>query len=155
MTRSGETLESNSLAGWVFNQPWSDLVKNWRVTHILDRCSANLVINWIWWNTREQLTFWMHVQPASSVDQILWNREGLTFWKAVQPASSVDQIWSNTARATHILDGCSANQFSWLDLVKHWRATHNLGVQSTPWIWSNAEEQLTFWMGVQPTSSID
>ena len=64
-------------------------------------------------NTGDPLTSWMGVQPTMSVDGIRSNTgEPLTPWMSVQPTMLVDGIGLKYWKATHPLDGCSADHVS-------------------------------------------
>jgi hypothetical protein len=108
LIRSLQVLESDLHAGHVFSilVSGSNLLKHWRMTHILDTCSA------------------IHVSVSGL----------LKHWRAthtldVQPFLSAILISSNTGRAAHTLDAFSAI-VSGSDLLKHWRATHILDAHS-------------------------
>ena len=82
---SAQTMERDSLAGWVFSQSpvsGSDLLKCYRETHMLDWCLANLVSGsdlLKCWTVTHILHFW----PILLVILISYTREQLTDWMIV------------------------------------------------------------------------
>ena len=120
-------LESNSLAGCI--QPFPSVVLI---------CS----------NTGEELTFWKHVQPFSSMVSNLRNDRlhrrgthhleeclailvsGSNLVKRTHNLEACSAILVSSSglhwRVTHFLETCSAILVSVSDLLKHWRETHSL-----------------------------
>ena len=118
----------------------------------------NLSVDQIRSNTVEGLTFWMNVQPTSSIDQSL-ERDSPSGWAFSQPnqlLGSGEKLESNSP-----LEWCSAKFFSSWDLVKHWRATHRLDGCSANLVVS-LSGQVNYWRAThslhrcfQPTLSLD
>ena len=94
---SAQTLERDSLSGWVFTHSCqcSDLLKHWRGTHLLNGCCSCQVP--ICSNTGEKLTSWMGFHPFLSVVPICSKTGvGLTRWMGCHPFLSGVLIYSNT-----------------------------------------------------------
>ena len=139
----------------------SDLLKHWRATHSLDMSSAILISGsdplrqqrlthslymfscpCQWFQCKEQLTNWMHVQPlllvvlicskleSNSHTECMVSHSCQWFWFAqIQECNSHSEcmfshshqwLWSaQNWRATHILNGYSAVLVNGSDLLKH------------------------------------
>ena len=158
------------LTFWTHVQSFSSValiylvLKHWRVTHILDVCSAFLSVVLICSKPEEQVWathklvqcvfslscqwFWS-AQTSLKMDShpgCVFSHSCQWFWFAqtLENNSHPGYMFSHGSdflkhwRVTHILDTCSAILVSGSDLFKHWRATHTLGMSShsCQWFWS-------------------